>query len=133
MDDGQALMAQFEAGQQALQNMEAQLTRLEEQSIELRRALSTIEAVQAGAESALIPIGGGVHVRASIPAGVSFVTPVGAGYAADVDAEAAQQRLRERLAAAEKAFQGRSAEAEKLASQVRAIATQLQSQSDAPA
>ncbi len=123
--DQQAL-AQFEAVQQALQSLDAQLNRIEEQAMDLRRAKSTLEAVAEGAES-LIPIGGGLHLRASIPAG-NVVTPIGAGYAADLDLETAKAQLDGRIAEADALLQQRQQEAERLAQQAQQLANQLQSQ-----
>lgn len=121
--DAQQAMAQFEATQQALQNLEMQLGRIEEQAIELRRALSTLDAV--GDAPALVPIGGGVHVPARLADG-PVISPIGAGYAAEMSVEEAKAMLEERIQEAESLFRSRSQDAERLAKQARQLAQQAQ-------
>lgn len=126
--DEQELMARFEMVQQALQRVDAQLAHLEDNAMDLRRAMSTLEAL-GGKQEALIPIGGGVHVRAHVEGDQPIVSPIGRGYAADRDKEGARQDLQKRLEEAEQAIQAHAQEAERLAAAARQIASQLQSSS----
>ncbi len=128
MADGQDLMAQFEAVQQALQQVDAQLGRIEEQAIDLRRAIATLEALEenAGDQETLVPIGGGVHVRARVSSDRAVVNPIGRGYAADVDLATAKAALEARSKEAEGLLQQKSQEAQRLATTAQRIAQQLQ-------
>lgn len=125
----QDTMARFEMVQQALQTVDAQLARIEEASIDLRRAMSTLDAISDadGEQETLVPIGGGLHIRARVDASQAIVTPIGRGYAADMDVAAAREALAERAASTDKLLQERSQEAERLAAEARRLANQLQS------
>ncbi len=128
MSDQQA-MARFEMLQQALGNVDAQLARIEQQVMDLRQAQATLDGIsEAGEQPALIPIGGGLHIRATLAPDAPVVTPVGRGYAADMDVEAATQGLKERIEEAEKLMRQKTQEAESLAAQARTLAQQLQSE-----
>lgn len=120
MDD----MAQFQAAQQALQALDAQMARIEEQLMELRRAHSTLDNISSSTDS-LIPIGGGLHIRATVGDG-PVVTPIGGGYAADMDREAALAHLDSRAKEAEQLLQQRSTEAQNLSQQLQSLAGRLQ-------
>ncbi len=131
MAEGEDLMAQFEAVQQALQQVDGQLARIEDQAIDLRRAIATLEALAeaTGEQETLVPIGGGVHVRARITAERPIVNPIGRGYAADVDLDGALQALAARAKEAEQLLAQKSQEAQRLAATAQRIAQQLQSSS----
>ncbi len=129
MAEGQDLMAQFEAVQQALQQVDGQLGRIEEQALDLRRAIATLEALQetTGDQETLVPIGGGVHVRARITSERAVVNPIGRGYAADMDLDGAKAALEARAQEAEGLLTQKTQEAQRLASMAQRLAQQLQS------
>lgn len=120
--------AEFEAVQQRLRLVDQQLYALEQQLVEQQRALSTLESLEAD-QDALVPIGGGLHVRARLAGDQPVVVPVGAGYAADQDLEAAKKSLQARLAAGSDAMKRTEAEAEQLAQKAQALAAKLQADS----
>ncbi len=120
-------MAQFEAVQQALQQVDSQLVHIEEQAMDLRRAIATLEAIgESDEHETLVPIGGGVHVRARVTSDRPVVNPIGRGYAADVDIATAMSTLEARAKEAETLLQQKTQEAQRLASMGQRIAQQLQ-------
>ncbi len=126
MSDQQELMTRFEMLQQALSSIDGQLARIEQQVVDLQQAEATLEAMsEAGDQATLVPIGGGLHVRAKLVGG-PVVTPVGRSYAADMDLDAAKEHLADRLEEAQKLMQQKTQEAETLAAQARSIAAKLQ-------
>lgn len=127
MSDQQEAMARFEMLQQALSQVDGQLARIEQQVMELQQARATLDGLsEAGDQPALIPIGGGLHIRAHLVPDAPVVNPIGRSYAADMDVDAARQALTERIEEAEKLMRQKTQEAETLASQARQLAQQLQ-------
>lgn len=125
-DDAQQAIAQYEATQAQLQQIDARLVRLEELLLEQRRAAETLGSLE-GDQEALVPIGAGLHVRARIAGGEPVVTPLGAGYAADKTVLEAQEVLKGRMAETQAAMESASQQAEGLARNLQALGTRLQS------
>jgi prefoldin alpha subunit len=134
MSDGdvQAKMAEFEAVQQRLRQIDAHLSNLEAQAHEVSRALKTLEEIAVD-QKGLVPIGGGFHVRATLHGDAPVVVPIGAGYAADQSVEQATAILTERAAAMKDRLRRSEVDADKLAATAQQMAQQIQAmqQSDA--
>lgn len=125
-DDGQQLIAQYEATQAQLQQVDARLGRLEEMLMEQRRAAETLEAL-GGEQEALVPIGAGLHVRARVVGDAPIVTPLGAGYATDLDLDGAQVALQKRVAETQGALETAGQQADRLAQTLQSLGMRLQS------
>ncbi len=125
-EDPQQVIAQYEATQAQLQQLDGRLSRLEEVLLELRRSKSTLESLE-GDQEALVPIGAGLHVRARIAGAAPVVTPVGAGYAADKSVDDAKAMLDAQMAETSAAMESSSAQAERLARSMQALTQKLQS------
>lgn len=130
-DDGEAMMAQFEAAQQRLQALDARMGRLDQAARELRSARETLTAMEGaeGEQETLVPIGGGVHLRARVDPSQLVVAPLGRGYAADRGLEAAKAAIQERLDETTQALEADNQEAQQLAQSAQQLAQQLQSRS----
>jgi len=122
--DPERMGLELEAIQQRLRRVESQSMSLEADLQETRRALSTLESLTAD-QDALVPIGGGLHVRARLHGDAPIVVPIGAGYAADQDLDAAKATLQERLEATTRFLQETEAEADRLAQQGQALMARL--------
>lgn len=125
-DDAQQLIAQYEATQAQLQQVDARLGRLEELLLEQRRAAQTLEGL-GGEQEALVPIGAGLHVRARVAGDAPVVTPLGAGYAADRDLAKARASLQRRIAETQGALETASQQADRLAQTLQGLGMRLQS------
>lgn len=125
-DDSQQVIAQYEATQAQLQQVDARLVRLEEMLLEQRRAAETLEAL-GGEQEALVPIGAGLHVRARVVGDAPVVTPVGAGYAVDHDLPDARAALQRRLAETQGALETAGQQADRLAQTLQSLGMRLQS------
>jgi len=122
--DPERMGLELEAIQQRLRRVESQSMSLEADLQETRRALSTLESLTAD-QDALVPIGGGLHVRARLHGDAPIVVPIGAGYASDQDLDAAKATLQERLEATTRFLQETEAEADRLAQQGQALMARL--------
>ncbi len=130
-EDPQQIVAQYEATQAQLQQLDARLTRFEEALIELRRAKSTLESLDAS-QDALVPIGAGLHVRAQILGDAPVVTPLGAGYAADQSVDDAMARIDSQLTETQSAMESASSQAQSLAQSMQVLTQKLQSMQQQP-
>ncbi len=69
-----------ELNRERLQNIEAQVVRLEEVRMEQTRTIMTLEAIpEEGAKNAMIPLGGGVQIIADINPDSGAVIDIGSG------------------------------------------------------
>lgn len=116
-DDPRQLAAQFDLIQRELQRMDRRLASLEQALIEAQQAATTVKglAQTTGIQESLLPIGGGVHVHATIDAAKPVLLPIGAGYFTEDTAENVAGALEERVASITKSFQEASADAQRLA------------------
>ena len=117
------LMAQFDLVQRQLARVDRQLQALEQALIEAQQALATVRhlAEAKGASEMLLPIGGGVHVRATIEASKPVLLPIGAGYSTDGDAADVAAALEQRLKSIQSQFMAASEEAQRLTETAAAI------------
>ena len=88
----------------------------------------TIDALAAD-QSALVPIGAGFHVRATLHGDQPVVVPVGSGYAADQDAATAKGALEAQATQLADVMRRTEAEADQLAAAANEIAAKAQSSS----
>ena len=90
----QRIAQQVEAKREHLQNLETQVTRLEEVRQEQARAIMALEAIpESGASDAMIPLGGGVQIIADIPSEAGAVVDIGSGIQAEKTREEALEIL----------------------------------------
>ena len=90
----QRIAQQVEAKRERLQNLESQVTRLEEVRQEQARAIMALEAIpDSGASDAMIPLGGGVQIIADIPSEAGAVVDIGSGIQAEKTREEALEIL----------------------------------------
>jgi len=115
-DDPQQMIAQLELVQREIQRAERRLEALEQVVADAQQAASTLKALAGakGEHEVLLPIGGGVHLRARLDPKQPAVVPVGAGYATDGVLEAAAAALEKRVEAASRSFQAAVQDMERL-------------------
>ncbi len=83
-----------ELNRERLQNIEAQVMRLEEVRQEQARSIMALEAIpDEGASNAMIPLGGGVQIVADVPADAGAVVDIGSGIQAERTREEALEML----------------------------------------
>ncbi|MCA1819456.1 MAG: prefoldin subunit alpha [Halobacteriales archaeon] len=125
--DPRQLMAQLDLVQRELQRAERRLASLEQAMVEAQQALGTVRhlAESSGTQSVLLPIGGGLHVRAAVDAGQDVLMPIGAGYSTPGKPAEVAQALEERVAAIGKAYEEAAARADELANVAGALNEQL--------
>ena len=86
-----------ELNRERLQNIEAQVVRLEEVRQEQARSIMALEAIpKEGANNAMIPLGGGVQILADVPADAGAVIDIGSGIQTERTREEALEMLRAR-------------------------------------
>lgn len=129
--ESQQAIAQYEAAQAQLQAIDGHLARLEEMLQEQQRAASTLTSLDDDQE-ALVPVGAGLHVRARIIGDAPVVTPVGAGYATDLDLDGARAALERRIEETRQAMSEANAKADEVARTLQALGQRLQSMQPAP-
>ncbi len=117
------LMAQFDLVQRQLARVDRQLQALEQALMESQQALATVRhlAESSGRQEMLLPIGGGVHVRATLDAGQSVLLPIGAGYSTDGKAADVAAALEQRLKSIQSQFAAANEEATRLTETAAAI------------
>ena len=121
----QELVARYEALQRTLQVADRQLASLEQELAELRRAQATLEGLD-GKQDVLMPIGGGVFLRAQVDAGAPVLSPLGSAYSADGPLEDAVARVRARAEHVQASFKTWSQRADELGREFQAVAGRLQ-------
>lgn len=129
VDDPRQLAAQFDLIQRQLQSVDRRLAQLEQALVEAQQAASTVQALAeaTATQEALLPLGSGVHVRATVDPQAPVLLPIGAGYYTEGPANGVTGALQERVASITQAFQQASAEAERLAQTAAAINEHLNS------
>ncbi|MEA3204285.1 MAG: hypothetical protein QOI63_1965 [Thermoplasmata archaeon] len=125
--DPRQLMAQFDLVQRELQRAERRLATLEQAMMEAQQALGTVRhlAESGGAQSVLLPLGGGLHVRATVDADQDVLLPIGAGYSTPGKPAEVAKALEERVAAIGKAYDEAAGHADELANAAAALNEQL--------
>ena len=117
--------AEFEAVRERLRQVDMQLAGLEQELAEVQRAQRTLEGL--GDHAALLPIGAGLHVRATLQGAAPVLVPIGAGYAADRDVETARTGLATRAEQLQQLLRRVEQEAETLAGLADSLLRKLQS------
>jgi prefoldin alpha subunit len=125
--DPRQVMAQLDLVQRELQRAERRLATLEQAMVEAQQALGTVRhlADTAGTQSVLVPIGGGLHVRATVDAAQEVLLPIGAGYSTPGKPAEVAQALEERVASIGKAYDEAAQRADELANAAAALNEQL--------
>lgn len=122
--DLQRLSMQYEQLQRELQAAERRIAALAQGLEETQRAAATLRGIaemEAPGE-ALLPVGAGVFVRATVDPAAPVVRPLGGDYATEGDVDAARQALEERAEAFQRAYQDAEAGAQRLAEALERIA-----------
>jgi prefoldin alpha subunit len=125
--DPRQLMAQFDLVQRELQRAERRLASLEQAMVEAQQALGTVRhlADSTGTQAVLLPIGGGLHVRATVEAEHDVLMPIGAGYATPGKPAEVAKALEERVASINRAYEEAAQRADELANAAAALNEQL--------
>ncbi len=128
-EDPRLLAAQFELVQRELSRVERRLGALQDALAETRQAASTLRSLAeaTGLQETLVPVGAGIHVRATLDPAIAVVRPIGAGYATDATVADALAELESRAEAVQRSFQEASADADRLANTAAALNERLQS------
>lgn len=121
------LMAHMDLLRREMERMDRRMAALEQALVEAQQAAATVQALadQKGAIEALVPIGGGVHVKARIDASAAIILPLGAGYATESSASQVAEALRSRVEAITQQFRQANDEAERIAQAAQAVDEQL--------
>ena len=127
-EDPRQLAMQYEMVQRELARLDQHLATLQDALVETSQAVSTMEALAAGGEvEALVPVGAGVHVKATLRAGDGAILPVGAGYSTESKPDDVLAALRERSAQIQARFQETSARAQQMADAAAGLGDRLNS------
>jgi prefoldin alpha subunit len=127
-------MAQLEMIQRELQRAERRLGGLEQAMVETQQALGTVRHLAespagAAGQAVLVPIGGGLHVRATVDAAQDVLLPIGAGYSTPGKPAEVAKALEERVAALSKAYDEAAQRADELANAAAGLNEQLEESS----
>lgn len=127
----QELASRYEVLQRELARLDQRLGALEEGVVEARRAESTLRGLleREGEQEVLVPIGGGVYLRARVDPSAPLIRPVGAGYATEGGLADAAARMQERAADAQKQYDAARQEAQRVAQAAQETADRLQAHS----
>jgi prefoldin alpha subunit len=125
--DPRQQMAQLELVQRELQRTERHLEALEQALVEAQQALGTVRhlAESQGTQEVLLPIGGGVHVRARVDPAAPVLMPIGAGYSTEGESAKVAQALEERVQSIARSYEQASQRAEELAGVAASLNDQL--------
>jgi prefoldin alpha subunit len=128
-EDPRRLLAQLEIVQRELERAERRMAALEGALMESQQAASTVRGMSERARpaDALVPIGGGVHVRARVDGTAKLLLPIGAGYLTDATAAEALPALEARVKSITEQYRATAAEAEQLAQTAAALQQHLES------
>lgn len=128
-EDPRQLAVQFDILQRQLQAVDRRLTQLEQALVEAQQAASAVAALAEakGPQESLIPIGSGVHLKATLDPATPVLLPVGAGYFTEGPAADVVSALQERVTAITRSFQQASEDAERMAQAAAAINQRIES------
>jgi prefoldin alpha subunit len=123
----QQLAAQLGLLQREMERLERRLAALEQALMEAQQAAATLQELAGGARDveALVPLGGGVHVKARIDAGAPVLLPLGAGYSTEATAQQVAEALRSRVESLTQQYRRANEEAERVAQAAAAINERL--------
>lgn len=129
--DPRQAMAQLDLVQRELQRAERRLAALEQAMLDAQQALGTVRhlAESKGPQAVLLPIGGGLHVHATVDATRDVLMPIGAGYSTPGKAGEVVKALEERVDSISKAYEEAASRADELATAAAALNDQLDSSS----
>ncbi|MCA1819359.1 MAG: prefoldin subunit alpha [Halobacteriales archaeon] len=124
------LMAQMDILQREMARMDRRMAAIEQALMEAQQAAATVQALSEakGDVEALVPIGGGVHVKARLDAGAQVLLPVGAGYATEAGAAQVAEALRQRVESLSQQFRQANEEAERVAQAAAALNEEMGTQ-----
>lgn len=127
-DDAQQLYAQYQQMQQQLQQVDQRLQQLEQSMMELQQAEHTLEALQAesGVSDVLVPVGGGVHLRARVDPSQEAIVPIGGGYAAEDSLEKAAAALDQRMQETRQQLEQANKDAQRLGATMEQVGARIQ-------
>ncbi len=120
--------ARVEQIQRDLQQLDRQSGVLEQRLMELHQARATLEGLQQAdgeALDTLVPIGGGIHVRASLDPRAHVMAPLGGDYATETTVEKALERLAAEVETTTGVLQRVNERADELAQAANAMVQQL--------
>ena len=126
------LLQRFENVQRQLQNGERQMAALEANVMEIQTALGTIAAMEQGQTDGevLLPLGGGIHVRATITADAPVLRAIGSDTAVDGTLAEAKASLEARKTEVGEAFSATAAQMQKLSAEASRLQGALQALPD---
>ena len=120
-------MAQMDLLQREMARMDRRMAALEQALMEAQQAASTVQALAdaSGQIEALVPLGGGVHIKARLDASSPVILPIGAEYATEAAPAQVAEALRQRVEALSQQFRQASEEAERVAQAAAALNEEL--------
>jgi prefoldin alpha subunit len=120
-------MAQMDMLQREMARMDRRMASIEQALVEAQQAAATVQALAdlSGSVEALVPIGGGVHVKARLDAGSPVLLPVGAEYATEAAPAQVAEALRSRVEALTAQLRQANEEAEHVANAAAALNERL--------
>lgn len=123
----QAIAAQYEQIQAQLTAVERQIGLLEQRLMELHQARTTLEALEGDEPlETLVPVGGGVQVRATIDPTKAILVPLGASYSTEGDLEQGMARLKQEIEQAQNALAAASQQTDGLNQAAQQLMAQAQ-------
>lgn len=131
--DPRQVMAQLDLVQRELSRAERRLATLEQAMVEAQQALGTVRhlAESSGSQqvllNVLVPLGGGLHVRATVDAAEEVLLPIGAGYSTPGKPAEVAKALEERVSSIGRAYDEAAQRADELANAAGALNEQLPS------
>lgn len=125
--DPRQVMAQLDLVQRELARAERRLATLEQAMVEAQQALGTVRhlADSTGGQKVLVPIGGGLHVRATVDGAQDVLLPIGAGYSTPGKPVEVAKALEARVESIGKAYDEAAQRADELANAAAALNEQL--------
>lgn len=112
--------AEFQATQRQLQAMDQRLASMESTLAQWNQAAQTLSGL-GGANEGLIPIGGGVRLRATLH-DAPVVLDIGAGYAKEVPVAEAKEIILDQIGQLQAQFKAASEDAQMLAQRLQTLA-----------
>ncbi len=128
MSGDEQAYARVEQIQRELQQLDRQSGVLEQRIMELHQARGTLESMKAAGGASLetlVPVGGGIHVRAVVQSGDSVLAPLGGDYATESSVEVALERLADEVESTTAVLQQVNERAEQLAQMANSMVQQL--------
>ena len=125
MEEPRRLAAQMEMLQRQLQGTERRLGAIEANIIELQQAAQTLRLLPEVEAKILVPLGGGVHLRATVSPADPLIRPVGGNTSVEGSRNDALATVEGRVAQLTESYQATSGAADRLATAIQEINQQL--------